>query len=725
MRRHIGQVIGRQLLALCAVSLAAGVASAQYQLVWHDEFDGIALDPTKWEVQLGNGCPNLCGWGNNELQSYRAENATVSGGVLRLTARRENSGGSAYTSARVRSKLRGDWLYGRFEARAKVPTGRGLWPAFWLLPTDERYGGWASSGEIDVLEILGHQPAKVYGTLHYGGTWPANTSGGSNYTLPAGTFADDFHVFALEWTPTRMRWFVDGVQFAERTSWWSAGGPYPAPFDERFHLLLNLAVGGDWPGAPDPATIFPQAFEVDYVRVYQDLANGGACRFPFDEMEHAAPLANGYFDFDAPGASGGIAATLTNTPPGGGGVAALSAAWTNGGTPGYLGGFGRTFPLDVRSATHFELWLDPAAGQDFTLELNLQDDDDGDDVVPGQPDGRDDEFQYALRVAPTGGELTSGGGWQRVSIPLEHFTDDNSHHFGGNGILDLAPVSAGGNGRLVNVVVALVSHAGGAVSFTTDSWRFVRRRGELAGVVWDDANGDGQRSAQEGGLAGVRLVLFDRQLGIQVATTVTEPDGAYSFLELIDGEYEVRVVEASLPPTSIPTADPDGTATPHNFRADLDCDQVREGQDVGYRTSLIGLLYCSPAAQNSTGGPGMAFATGSVILAQDDVRLWARSLPASSLGYFIAARGQVSVPGAGGSQGTLCVGPGVGRVVGGVIFTATNGQASVQADLDLMPTPSGPVAVQSGESWHFQAWYRDANPTVTSNFTNAVVLTLL
>ena len=258
------------LLALAAA--LTGAATAQYQLVWEDRFDGNALDPAKWEPMIGTGCPNLCGWGNNELQYYRAENATVSNGTLKITARQQNFGGAAYTSARLRTAGLAAFRYGRFEMRAKMPAGQGLWPAFWMLPEDNLYGGWAASGEIDVMEFLGHDIGRVYGTLHFGGSFPSNTSSGGSYVVPGGNLTDDFHVYAVEWEPNEMRWYLDGQLYSVKNSWWSAGGPFPAPFDQRFHLLLNLAVGGNWPGSPNASTPFPSTLEVDYVRVFQEGA---------------------------------------------------------------------------------------------------------------------------------------------------------------------------------------------------------------------------------------------------------------------------------------------------------------------------------------------------------------------------------------------------------------------------------------------------------------------
>jgi beta-glucanase (GH16 family) len=153
-----------------------------------------------------------------------------------------------------------------------MPYGQGIWPAIWMLPTDNVYGGWAASGEIDILEYLGHQTNIVYGTIHYGGSWPNNTSSGSSYTLDSGSFDDDFHIFTLIWEEGSMQWFVDEELFSTKTNWYTSGYDFPAPFDQQFHLILNLAVGGNWPGNPDTSTVFPQEFVIDYVRIYQEAA---------------------------------------------------------------------------------------------------------------------------------------------------------------------------------------------------------------------------------------------------------------------------------------------------------------------------------------------------------------------------------------------------------------------------------------------------------------------
>jgi len=252
------------------------VALEGWELVWCDDFASI-IDPAKWAFEI-----SADGGGNNELQYYtdRPENARIEDGQLVIEARAEEytdvEGTRDYTSARLRSFELAEWTYGRIEARIRVPEGQGLWPAFWMLPTDWVYGGWAASGEIDIMELVGHQPNTVYGTLHYGGMWPNNTSsaggatwGTHDYVLDNGDFSEGFHEFAIEWEAEEIRWYVDGVHFQTQTQWWSEAGPYPAPFDQDFHLLLNVAVGGNWPGAPDDTTVFPQTMRVDWVRVYQ------------------------------------------------------------------------------------------------------------------------------------------------------------------------------------------------------------------------------------------------------------------------------------------------------------------------------------------------------------------------------------------------------------------------------------------------------------------------
>ncbi|MBK8501222.1 MAG: family 16 glycosylhydrolase [Saprospiraceae bacterium] len=236
-------------------------------IIWEDHFEGTSLDLTKWNIQLGDGCDlGICGWGNNELQFYQAENIALNQGNLQIIAKKEAAGNKSYTSARLTTKEKGDWTYGRFEARMKLPTGKGIWPAFWMLSTPEPYGSWPQSGEIDIMELIGSEPATTHGTIHFGQLAPANRSVTASYTLQEGIFNDEFHTFALEWGVNLIRWYIDGFLHATQTNLATGGSRWP--FDHDFHLLLNLAVGGNWPGSPNSATEFPQILEVDYVRVY-------------------------------------------------------------------------------------------------------------------------------------------------------------------------------------------------------------------------------------------------------------------------------------------------------------------------------------------------------------------------------------------------------------------------------------------------------------------------
>lgn len=264
------------LLFACVILLIGEFslqADDQWKLVWSDEFDSKKLDYTKWGVEV-----NAFGGGNQEMQLYtdRPENLRIENGRLIIEARKDhpNIQGTLrdFSSGRLRSKHRGDWKYGRFEIRAKVPEGKGMWPAIWMLPTDEKYGSWALSGEIDIMELDGAKPNHVLGTLHFGDKWPGNRQSSGEYVLKDGKFSDDFHVFTLEWERGEMRWYVDGEHYQTKTKWDSTAAPFPAPFDQRFHLLLNLSIGGRLVGPPDEETVFPQKFEIDYVRVYQHVS---------------------------------------------------------------------------------------------------------------------------------------------------------------------------------------------------------------------------------------------------------------------------------------------------------------------------------------------------------------------------------------------------------------------------------------------------------------------
>ena len=702
-------------LFLVMLGLQFSLNAQNYQLVFADEFDGTELDLANWTHQIGDGTSVGLppGWGNNELQYYRAENTTVSDGLLTITAREEAFAGYNYTSSRIITEGKQEFEYGRIEARIKMPIGQGLWPAFWMLfPAPGEYGGWAASGEIDIMEYIGSEPNEVFGTLHFGQPFPGNVFSSEEYVLPSGTFNDDFHVFAIEWEPGEIRWYVDGLLYATQNNWWSNGGPYPAPFDTEFYILLNLAVGGNLPGNPDATTVFPQEFVIDYVRVYEDIdlpsvtldapadgatfnagdnivvsaspaatqgvqkveffqgevklgeattapyeitvanavagsyriravvtdnndkvnysnfaditvdgggqgpytmvptalpgtveaenfdvggqgeayndtdaslnegsrssanlyrsdegpdlepttdlggghhvgfiSNGewleytvnvqqtgeydiiarvasqsatgsfrlefdgvdktGAVSFPstggaqtwvdivkenvsldagvqvmrlqllangfninkisvvpadptsgmkvtFDDMEHGDPFANGWFTFNGAVGGGGIDPNATDLPPRNGGTFSLQSGWGSGGTPGFFGGFGRNNSINIGETTYFNMWINPDVNQDYTLEINLQDDDNADGA-------QDDEFQYNVVVGPSGPGAISGGGWQLVSIPLADFVDDNSVLNGGNGILD---------DNILTVVIAVIGNSGSDATFRTDFWSF-------------------------------------------------------------------------------------------------------------------------------------------------------------------------------------------------------------------------------------------------------------
>ena len=240
-------------------------------LVWADEFNAVQLDPENWFFETGDGSQyGIPGWGNNELQYYLPNNASLDNGLLTIDARAESSNGHNYTSARIHTRDRFAFRYGRIEASIRLPGGQGLWPAFWLLPQNGQYGGWAASGEIDIMEAINLGAAggnTIYGTIHYGGSWPNNTHSGETYLVPADATAE-FHTYAIEWDLNEIRWYVNDVLFAMRNSWQSTGGSFPAPFDQNFYILLNVAVGGNFPGNPDGNTVFPVTMDVDWVRVY-------------------------------------------------------------------------------------------------------------------------------------------------------------------------------------------------------------------------------------------------------------------------------------------------------------------------------------------------------------------------------------------------------------------------------------------------------------------------
>jgi beta-glucanase (GH16 family) len=280
-----GQVSGTTTItAELDVTVAAPIPHEEpWSLVWSDEFDGTGtnldtngIDLSKWGYQEGTGTQyGLDGWGNNEQQYYTSDNIKVEEGKLVIEAKSDGRNGKPYTSGRLWTSPTMNKKYGKFEARMKLPTGEGIWPAFWMMPKDQAYGGWAASGELDIMEARGRLPGQVDGTIHYGKGWPNNKAVGEHYTFPEGQDMTSFHTYSVEWEPGEIRWYVDGNLYQTQNNWFSQGVgepdkyAYPAPFDQEFYMILNLAVGGNYDGGRLPVnTDFPAIMEVDYVRVY-------------------------------------------------------------------------------------------------------------------------------------------------------------------------------------------------------------------------------------------------------------------------------------------------------------------------------------------------------------------------------------------------------------------------------------------------------------------------
>lgn len=236
-----------------------------YNLVWNDEFSGATLDLNSWNYEIGNNN----GWGNNELEYYTnsPKNSFLSNGNLILEARKESISGLNYTSSRLTTQNKKSFTFGKIDMRAKLPKGKGVWPALWMLGNNINSIGWPAAGEIDIMEYLGHEITKSYGTLHYGASTSTHGSKGNSYTLTSSTFYDKFHVFSMEWKQDQIKLFVDTDLFLQINK--SDLGSAPYPFNAPFFFIFNLAVGGNWPGNPDATTTLPQRMIVDYIRVFQ------------------------------------------------------------------------------------------------------------------------------------------------------------------------------------------------------------------------------------------------------------------------------------------------------------------------------------------------------------------------------------------------------------------------------------------------------------------------
>ena len=233
--------------------------------MWQDNFDGTTVDATKWTFETGGN-----GWGNNELQYYTpGNNSKIEAGKLIIEAKKETNSGKEYTSSRMISKGKGDFLYGRFEIRAKLPKGRGTWPAIWMLATDNTYGTWPSSGEIDIMEHVGYDPERVHFSIHTTAyNHSRNTQKSDNRMVPGAL--DDFHLYRCDWTPYAVRGYIDDKLMFEFFN--QNNGFTVWPFNKKFFMILNIAVGGNWGGAQGvDNTIFPARMEIDYVRAYKML----------------------------------------------------------------------------------------------------------------------------------------------------------------------------------------------------------------------------------------------------------------------------------------------------------------------------------------------------------------------------------------------------------------------------------------------------------------------
>jgi beta-glucanase (GH16 family) len=273
MSTHTVKNLSLALMTSGLVSFPLSTLAQQCQNpvpVWADEFDGSSIDTTKWDVMLGDGCSyGICGWGNNELQSYQANNLTVANGILTITAKKQRVQSKAYTSGRIRTANMpngGQWTNGRFEARIKIPNGTGLWPAFWMLPTDPDVG-WPMSGEIDILEALGQSDMLAFGTIHYGQPWPDNEWSSGRILKQPDAWSSDFHEYAVEWEANEMRWYVDDVLYSVKTPADMSDSSYWTFEQYQYHFILNMAVGGNLGGVVDDSML-PQTMQVDYVRAY-------------------------------------------------------------------------------------------------------------------------------------------------------------------------------------------------------------------------------------------------------------------------------------------------------------------------------------------------------------------------------------------------------------------------------------------------------------------------
>ncbi|WP_317041594.1 glycoside hydrolase family 16 protein [Cyclobacterium lianum] len=270
IREEVSVSISEQMLGLGfpETGFTSPMTYEGYEMVWNDEFEGQSLS-ADWVFETGDGCPNLCGWGNNELQYYRRENTRLEGGYLVITAREENMGGKNYTSSRIKTQGKQNFQFGRIDIRAALPQGQGIWPAFWMLGENITEVPWPACGEIDIMEMIGGnadgRDNTVHGTLHWDNNGSYASDGGKRSLTDGAILKDNFHVYSLIWEENQITWLLDDEVFHTMDISPSAMNE----FREPFFLLINMAVGGNWPGNPDASTRFPQQLAVDYVRVFE------------------------------------------------------------------------------------------------------------------------------------------------------------------------------------------------------------------------------------------------------------------------------------------------------------------------------------------------------------------------------------------------------------------------------------------------------------------------
>lgn len=266
LRKNINLVVLADVPDVVGEGYSTPIEYDGMQLLWNDEFNGTSINPEFWTHEIGDGCPDLCGWGNNELQYYIPNNTSVNGGLLTIEARKETIEDSDYTSSRIITRNKFDFTYGRVDIRALLPKGQGLWPALWLLGSNQQSVGWPACGEIDIMEMIGGQNRErtSYGNVYWFDNGKADFP--NSYTLPDNkTFYDEYHVFSIIWDKSSIKWYVNDFPFHS----FEINYNDKEAFQNAFFLICNVAVGGNFPGSPNSSTEFPTSMKVDYIRVFQ------------------------------------------------------------------------------------------------------------------------------------------------------------------------------------------------------------------------------------------------------------------------------------------------------------------------------------------------------------------------------------------------------------------------------------------------------------------------